>query len=59
MAKKVDVQIKVSGVDGYIIFKSSVSEKSKLSLADKIWYCRAEYKKECGKYPKEITITYL
>lgn len=59
MAKRVRVCITARGEEGGLEIGCTVSEKSKLSLADWIWFVRDKYKQEFKAFPKKIKVDYL
>lgn len=59
MAKRIRVNIEASGAEGKIYFCCTVSEKSKLSLADWLWFARGKYKETFSCFPKELKVVYL
>ena len=59
MVKKVRVCITARGEEGDLSVGCTVSEKSKLCLADGIWFTRDKYKEEFKAFPKKIEVIYL
>jgi hypothetical protein len=59
MAKRIRVNIEASGAEGKIYFGCDVSEKSKLSLADWLWFAKGKYKETFKRFPEELKVVYL
>lgn len=59
MAKRRVCIITAKGEEGGIEVGCTVSENSKRSLADWIWFIRNKYKKDFNAFPKKIEVVYL
>jgi hypothetical protein len=59
MVKRIRINIEAYGAEGKIYFGCDVSEKSKLSLADWLWYAKGKYKETFKRFPKELKVVYL